>query len=69
MIILLGSYSAEVERECIFKLTVGSGSVHEISYDIGVSVVNFATSKNLIVKNMSFAHCNIARIPETCIQA
>jgi hypothetical protein len=41
----------KVGRKDIFKLTVGNESQLEISNDNGVRVVNFATSKNLVVKN------------------
>jgi hypothetical protein len=36
-----------------------NGSLHEINNDNGVGVVNFTTSKNLIVKSTRFPHCNI----------
>jgi hypothetical protein len=49
MKILLGDLNAEVGREDIFKLTIEIESLHKISNDNGVRVVNFATSKNLIV--------------------
>jgi hypothetical protein len=49
MKILLGDINAKVGREDIFKPTIGNKSLHEISNDNGVRVVNFATSKNLIV--------------------
>jgi hypothetical protein len=45
---LLGDFSAKVGREDIFKPTIGNESLHEISNDIGVRVVNYATSKNTI---------------------
>jgi hypothetical protein len=45
--------------ENIFKPTVGSKSLHEISNESGVRVVNFATSKNLVVKSTLFPHCKI----------
>jgi hypothetical protein len=44
-------YNAKVGREDIFKPTTGNESSHEISNDNGVRVVNFATSKNLVVKS------------------
>jgi hypothetical protein len=47
MKILLGDFNAVVGREDIFKLTVENESLHEISNDNGVRLVNFATSKNL----------------------
>jgi hypothetical protein len=59
MKILLGDFSAEVRREDIFKLTIWNESIHEISNDNGVRVVNSATSKNLIVKSTMFPHHNI----------
>jgi hypothetical protein len=45
MKILLGDFNAKVCREDIFKLTIGNESLHEISNDNGVRLVNYATSK------------------------
>jgi hypothetical protein len=50
---------AEVERENIFKLTIGNESVHQDSSDNGIRIVNFATSKNLVFKLKMFQHPNI----------
>jgi exonuclease III len=47
MKILLGDFNAKVGREDIFKPTTGNESLHEISNDNGVRIVNFPTSKNL----------------------
>jgi endonuclease/exonuclease/phosphatase family metal-dependent hydrolase len=59
MKILLGDFNAKVGREDIFKPTIWNESLHEISNDNGVRVVNFATSKNLTVKSTMFPHCII----------
>jgi exonuclease III len=59
MKILLGDFNAKVGREDIFKPIIGNESLHEASNDNGVRVVNFATSRNLIVKITTFPHCNI----------
>jgi exonuclease III len=59
MKILLGDFNAEVGREDIFKPTIGNGSLHRISNDNGVRLVNFDTSKNLRVKIAMFQHCII----------
>jgi hypothetical protein len=59
MKILLGDFNAKVGREDIFKPTIGNESLHEIRNYNGVRVVNFSTSKNLIVKTTMFPHCNI----------
>jgi hypothetical protein len=48
--ILLGDFSVKVDKEDIFKPTIGNESLHEIIKDNGVRVVNFVTSKNLTVK-------------------
>ena len=44
MKILLGDFNAKLEREDIFKPTVGNESLHQDSNDNGVRIVNFATS-------------------------
>jgi predicted RNA-binding protein associated with RNAse of E/G family len=45
MKMLLGDFSAKVGREDMFNPTTGNKSLHKISNDNGVRVVNFATSK------------------------
>jgi hypothetical protein len=52
MKILLGDYNTK-GRENIFKLTIGNESLHQDSYDNGIRIVNFGTSKYL-VKSMMF---------------
>jgi hypothetical protein len=59
MKILLWDFNAKVGREDIFKLITGNGTLHEVSNDNEVRVVNFATLKILIVKSTTFRHCNI----------
>jgi hypothetical protein len=62
--ILLGDFNAKVGREEILKLTTGNESLHDISNDNGVTLVNFITSKNLRVKSTMFPHRNIQN-PQT----
>jgi hypothetical protein len=50
MIILLGSFNANIGREDIFEPTIGNESLHKISNDNGVRVVNIVTSKVLLPK-------------------
>jgi hypothetical protein len=59
MKILLGDFSAKLGREDTFKPMIGNESLHEDSNDNGVRVVNFATSKDLVVKSTMFPHRNI----------
>jgi hypothetical protein len=51
-------FNAKVGREDIFKPIIGNESIHEARND-EVRAVNFATSKNLIVKSTTFPHLNI----------
>jgi hypothetical protein len=44
--ILLGDFNAKVDREDSVKPIIMNESLHEISNDNGVRLVNFATSKN-----------------------
>jgi hypothetical protein len=59
MKILKGDFNAEVGREGNFKPIICNESLHEASNDNGVRVVNFAISKNLIVKSITFPHRDI----------
>ncbi|PNF22162.1 hypothetical protein B7P43_G05764 [Cryptotermes secundus] len=65
MKLLLGDFNAKAGREDIFKPTIGNESLHEISNDNGVRVVNFATSKNRNVKSTMFPHRNIHKFTWT----
>ena len=48
MNILLGDFNAKVERENIFKLTIGNEGLHQDSNDDDDDrIVNFATSKKI----------------------
>jgi hypothetical protein len=57
--ILLVDFNAMVGRESIFKPTIGDERLHQDSNNNGVRIVNFATSKNVVVKSTMFQHRNI----------
>jgi len=57
----LGDFNTKVGRENIFKPTIGQESLHQDSNDNGVRLVNFATSKSLVVKSTMFPHRNIRK--------
>jgi hypothetical protein len=59
MKILLGDVNAKVENEDTCKQTVGNESLNEVNNGNEVRVVNFAASKNLIVKSATFPHRDI----------
>ena len=59
MKIILGDFNEKLDREEIFKVTIGNKSLHQDSNDNAVRIVSFATSKNLAVKSTMFPHRNI----------
>jgi hypothetical protein len=62
---LLGDISVKAGKEDIFKTIFGNESSYEISNGSGVRVVNFATSKQLVVKSTMFPHRNIHKYTRT----
>jgi exonuclease III len=56
MDIILGEFNVKVGKEDIFRPVIGNESLHEVSNDNGVRVVNFVTLKNLIVKSTQHSH-------------
>jgi len=56
MKILVRDFNAIVQRENIFKLTVANENLHQDINDNDVRIVNFATSKNLVVKSTMFPY-------------
>jgi hypothetical protein len=54
MKILSGHFNAKVGQENILKPTIENESLHKDSNDNGVKTINFATSKNLVVKSTMF---------------
>jgi len=61
MNIPVGKFNAEVGRENIFKPTIGNESLQQDSNDNGDRLVNFATTKHLVVKSMVFPHQDISK--------
>jgi endonuclease/exonuclease/phosphatase family metal-dependent hydrolase len=59
MKIFMGDFNAKVGRQDIIKPIIGNESLHEASNDNSVRVVNFATSKNPVVKSTTFPHRDI----------
>jgi len=59
MKILLGDFNEKVGRETILKPTSGNEILHQDLNDNGMRIVNFATSKNLVLKSTILLHRNI----------
>ena len=56
MKIPLGDFNAKVGRDNIFKPTIGNESLHQDSINNGIRIVNFARTKNIVVKSTLFPH-------------
>jgi hypothetical protein len=65
VIILLGDFNPKIGTADISRPTVGNKRLHKISNDNGVRVVDFATSKNLIIRRAIFPHCDIHKFTWT----
>ena len=59
MKILLDDFNAKAGRENILQPTIGNRSVHSECNDNGIRLLNFPTSKNLIVESKKISHRNI----------
>jgi len=64
MKILFGDFNAKLGKEDFFQM-IGDESPHSDSNDNCVRIVNFATSKNLVVKNTKFLLQNILKYKGT----
>jgi hypothetical protein len=57
--IILGDFNANLGREDLFKPTIGNESIHHDINDNEFRILNFATSKNLVVNSTMFPHRHI----------
>jgi hypothetical protein len=55
---ILLDLNAKMGGENIFKPTIGNESLLQDSNDNGVRIVNFATSKNLVINTLRMGHLN-----------
>jgi hypothetical protein len=61
--ILLRDFNAKLGREDILKPTIGNVSLWQDNNDNGVRIVNFATSKNLVVKSTMLSLRTLTHTP------
>lgn len=57
--IVLGDINAKIGREHTFKPTIGLHSLHEITNDNGMKLINLATSKGFTIISTVFPHKDI----------
>lgn len=56
MKIVLGDFNAQVGKETVFMPTIGKNSLHSKTNENGVRMINFATSRSLVVMSTIFPH-------------
>ena len=64
--IMLREFNDILGSEHLYKTTIGNDTWHENSGANGVRVVNYATSKNLVVKSTKLQHQNSHKHTWTC---
>jgi hypothetical protein len=57
--IILGDFNAKISREELYKPIIGEHSKHNVSYNNGVRVIDFAAGKNMRLCSTYFPHRNI----------
>ena len=65
MKIVLEDFNAKMGKENILKPTIGNESPHQDSNDNWIRIVNFATSKILVVESTIFLRRNIHKYTQT----
>jgi len=59
IVVILGDLNAKVGKELIFKPTISHHSLHEVTNNNGLNLIDFATSKGLVIKSTMFPHKKI----------
>ena len=54
--VILGDFNSQVGKEEVYGSTIGKYSIHNDSNDNGIRLIDFATSKNLIIRSTFFPH-------------
>ena len=59
--VIAGDMNAKVGRETIYSPTIGWHSLHESTNDNGQRLINFATSRDLVIGGTLFHHKDIRK--------
>lgn len=57
--VIMGDFNAKIGREPIYKKVIGNQSLHENSNDNGLRVIDFASSRDMLVSSTCFARPDI----------
>jgi len=50
--IVLGDFNAKIGKEALYRAVIGTHSLHEVSNDNGMKLINFAVGKRLCIKSI-----------------
>lgn len=59
IVVILGDLNAKAIKEFKFKPSIGHHSLHEIINNNGLNLIDFATSKGLVIKSTMFPNKKI----------
>lgn len=59
MKIIMGDFNSKIGKEDVYFPTIGKHSLHDITNNNGYLLVNFASSKNMVIANTWFSHKQI----------
>ena len=57
--IIIGDMNAKVGKESIYRPVIGAHSLHSVTNDNGMRLIEFAASKSMAISSTYFAHKNI----------
>ena len=60
--IILGDLNAKIGQEEVYRPIIGKYSVHTLSNDNGIRLIDFACSKNMVVASTLFNHTDIHKM-------
>jgi len=52
--IVLGDFNAKLGKEAVYRAVIGTHSLHEVSNDNGMKLINFSVGKGLCIKSTMF---------------
>ncbi|KAJ9589104.1 hypothetical protein L9F63_017608 [Diploptera punctata] len=57
--IILGDLNTQIGKEGMYKPTIGTNSLHTVSNDNGIRLINFASSRSMVIASTVFLHKDI----------
>lgn len=57
--IILGDFNAKLGKESIFRPAIGAHSLHDVTNDNGLRLIDLATERNMVISSTKFPHRKI----------